>query len=162
MKTFTYVSLALAAAVSVASAQEKKSEKTLGEKTSETLENVKEGTKEAGRAIADTTKKAAETVVDAVTPDKDARKVDVELTDHHLNAPRKVEAGKTAFVVHNGGKEKHNFEVTGQGVDKKFMLDLSPNETKALHVDLKAGEYKILSPAGDHAEEGMKQNLTVK
>lgn len=162
MKTITFVSLALAAAISVASAQEKKADKTLGEKTGDALGKAGEKTKEAGRAVVDTTKKVAIAVVDAVTPDADARKVEVKLAEHQIDMPKSLQAGKTAFVVHNAGKEKHNFQIEGQGIDKKFLAAVSPDDTKVLHVDLKPGTYKVYCPVKDHAGEGMKLNLTVK
>jgi uncharacterized cupredoxin-like copper-binding protein len=162
MKPITIVSFALAAAMSVAVAEEKKSEKTLGEKTADTLEKAGEKAKETGRAIVNKTKEAADAVKDAVTPDKDAHKVDVKLTEHHIDMPKALGPGKTAFVVHNAGKEKHNFEISGQGMEKKFMLNLEANETKVLHVDLKAGDYKVSCPVGDHESEGMKLSLKVK
>jgi uncharacterized cupredoxin-like copper-binding protein len=162
MKTFTIISFVLASTLSVAPAQEKKSDRSLGEKSAGTLEKAGEKTKEVGRAIGDTAKKAANSVVDAVTPDKDARKVEVTLTEHHIDMPKQIESGRTAFVVRNAGKEKHNFELTGEGIDKKFLATVDPNETKVLHVDLKPGAYKIICPVKDHEEEGMKLNLTVK
>src|SRR4030095_16063352 len=103
-----------------------------------------------------------DSTVDAVTPDKEARKVDVTLTEHKINMPKSISAGKTAFVVTNNGKDKHNFEIEGQGLDKKFMLNIAPNDTKTLHVELKPGTYKVICPVGDHAQEGMTLNLTVK
>ena len=162
MKTVLIVPIIVAAAMSVATAQEKKSDKSIGEKTSETLQKAGEKAKEAGHAIVDGTKKAGEAVVDAVTPDKDAHKVDVKLVEHRIEMPKQIGTGKTAFVVHNTGKEKHNFEISGEGIDKKFMAALSPDETKVLHVDLKAGTYKVTCPVGDHEDEGMKLNLTVR
>lgn len=146
----------------LATAEEKKSDKTLGEKTAETLEKAKEKTKDAGRAVAETTKKAADAVVDAVTPDKDARKVEVKLTEHQIDMPKQLGTGKTAFVVRNAGKEKHNFEIVGEGIEKKFFAAVSPDETKVLHVDLKPGTYKVYCPVKDHEGDGMKLSLTVK
>ena len=162
MKTITFVALAIAAAISVGSAQEKKADRTLGEKTADTLGKAGEKTKDAGRAVIDTTKKAANAVVDAITPDADARKVEVKLADHQIEMPKSLQAGKTAFVVHNAGKEKHNFQIEGEGIDKKFIAAVSPNDTKVLNVDLKPGTYKVYCPMKDHAGEGMKLNLTVK
>lgn len=162
MKTTIVVSLAVAAAMSVAPAQETKPEKTLGEKTADTLGKAGERAKDAGRALTDTTKKAADAVVDVVTPDKDARRVEVKLTEHQIDMPKTLKPGKTAFVVRNAGKEKHNFEIEGEGIEKKFVANLSPDETKVLNVDLKPGTYKIYCPVKDHEGEGMKMNLTVK
>jgi uncharacterized cupredoxin-like copper-binding protein len=173
MKTKLYVSLAIAAALSAATAEEKKTDKTLGERTANTLEKAGERAKDAGRAIADgakgagrtladTTKKAADTVVDAVTPDKDAHRVEVTLNERRIDMPRSLGSGKTAFVVRNASKEKHNFEIAGQGIDKKFTTSLSPDESKVLHVDLAPGNYKVICPVKDHDEEGMRFDVTVK
>jgi len=137
-------------------------EKTLGEKTSETLGKAAEKTKEAGRAAVDATKSAATAVKDAVTPDRDAQKVEVTLTEHRIEMPRAIPAGKTAFVVTNSGKMKHNFEVEGQGIEKKFLATVDPSETKTLHVDLKPGNYKVFCPVKDHEEKGMDVTLMVK
>jgi uncharacterized cupredoxin-like copper-binding protein len=158
MKTLLIVPM-LAATMSIAPAQEKK---TLGEKTSEAVDRTKEAAKDAGHAIADKTKQAAEVVKDAVTPDKDARKVEVRLIDGKIEIPKMADAGKTAFVVTNAGTKKHNFRVEGQGIDKKFITSVDPNETKTLHVDLKMGNYKVSCPVGDHEDHGMKMELTVK
>ena len=159
MKTTLMASLALAGALSFSAAAE---EKTFGEKAGDTFEKAAQKTKEAGRAVADTTRKAAESATDALTPDKDARKVEVTLTEDKISMPKSLNSGKTAFVVTNSGKEKHNFEIEGQGIEKKFMLNLGPNDTKTLNVDLKPGTYKVRCPIGDHAHEGMMLNLTVK
>jgi len=161
MKTPIFViTLAVSAALPVAVAEETKS--TLGEKTSQTLEKAGEKVKDAGHAIAEGTRKTVDTVKDAVTPDKDARSVEVKLTEHHIAMPKQLGTGKTAFVVHNIGKEQHNFEIEGPGLDKKFLANLGPDETRVLHVDLKEGTYHVLCPVKDHASEGMKLDLTVK
>lgn len=159
MKTTILLTIALAASLGAVSAEEKK---TLGEKAADTAEKAKEKTKAAGKAVADATKKAADKVVDAVTPDSDARKVDVTLSENHIAMPKSLAPGKTAFVVRNGGKHDHNFAVRGEGIDKKFFSDVAPGESKVLHVDLKAGSYTVTCPVKDHAEEGMKVALTVK
>ena len=162
MKTKLFVALACAWAIPFANAQENKPDKSLGEKTTDTLGKAAEKTKDVGRSIADTTKKAAETVVDAVTPDSDARKVEVKLIEHRIEMPKRLEPGKTAFVVRNTGKEKHNFQIEGEGIDKKFFASLGPDETKVLHVDLKRGTYKVYCPVKEHDAEGMQITLSVK
>lgn len=172
MKTITLAAVAFAAAIAMAAADEKKDEKTLGERTKETLEKAKDKTVETGRAIAEgtkevtkkaieKTKEAAGTVMDAVTPDADARKVDVNLKENQIDMPTKLAAGKTAFVVRNTGKEKHNFEIQGQGTEKKFLLNVNPDETKVLHVDLKPGAYNASCPMQGHESEG-KVMITVE
>ncbi len=162
MKTVLIASLAVAAGISVAAAAENKSDKPLTERTAESLEKAGEKTKEAGRAVMDTTKKTVNKLTDAVTPDADARKVEVKLAENRLDMPKHLKTGKTGFIVHNTGKEKHSFEIQGEGIDKKFMIGLAPDETKVLHVDLKLGTYKAFCPEKGSEHEGMSSTLTVK
>jgi hypothetical protein len=58
--------------------------------------------------------------------------------------------------------EKHNFRVEGPGMDKQFMLDIAPNDSKVLHMDLKPGSYKAFCPEKDHGSHGPALELTVK
>jgi iron uptake system EfeUOB component EfeO/EfeM len=163
MKTF--IAIMLAGAMSIISLQaetEKKDDESLGQKASDAASTAVEKTKEAGHAVAKTTKQAAEAVVDAVTPDADANKVNVTVTEDSIDMPKSVEAGKTAFVVKNSGKEKHNFEVRGHGIDKKFILALAPDQTKVLHVDLKTGRYKAMCLMTDHEKKNIMVELRVK
>lgn len=160
MKTFFAIILAGVFAIAPLQAQNEEKDKSVSEKASDAWDTTKEKTKEAGRAVADATKKATETVVDAVTPDSDANKVNVTVTEDSIDMPKSVESGKTAFVVKNSGKEKHNFEVRGHDIDKKFFLALQPNQTKVLHVDLKPGKYKA-SVLMDDEKKTINVNLTV-
>ena len=162
MKTIPFVSLALAVTLSLAMAEEKKTDKSLGEKTAETLKKAGEKTKEAGRDVANATKKATQSLVDAVTPNKDARKVDVTLTGRHIDVPKSLEPGKTAFVVKNADTAKHNFEIQGEGIEKKFFTDIPPDETKVLHIRLKPGTYKVFYPGEGRAEHGRTAELIVR
>jgi iron uptake system EfeUOB component EfeO/EfeM len=161
MKTLVSIFLATAVSFVVARAEETvpekavKTAKEVGSDVAETTENV-------AKSVAKGTKRAANAVVDAVTPDADARKVNVRLSEHDIDMPKTLKPGKTAFVVKNSGKEKHNFEVEGQGVDQKFLIPLAPDETKVLHVNLKQGTYEVSCPLKDDAKKGMKLNLTVR
>lgn len=163
MKTKLYAAL-LAAALSSGVAWAADSDKSLGEKTSDTLGKVKDKTVEAGKVIADDTKKAATTVKDAVMPDKDARKVEVTLGERHIQMDREIPAGKTAFVVRNNGRERQNFKIEGNGLDKEFMIAVAPNDTKTLSVDLKHGDYKVFvpMPGKDSEAKGSEVMLKVK
>ena len=144
-------------------AQNKEKDKTVSEKASDAWDTTKQTTKDAAHAVADTTRKAAHAVKEALTPDPDANKVNVTVTDDGIDLQKSVESGKTAFVVKNSGKEKHNFQVRGHGVDEKFLLALDPDQTKVLHVDLKPGKYKAacLMTGGDKDKE-IQVNLTVR
>jgi len=159
MKTILFTSIAIAAALSVAPAEDRR---TLGEKTADTLDKAKEKTIETGKFIGEKTKNAAETVIDAVTPDSDARRIEVKITEHHINMPLSLEDGKTAFVVHNASPEKRNFEIQGEGIDKKFLSGLGPDETKVLHVNLKRGTYKAYGWVKEGDDAAPKASLTVK
>jgi hypothetical protein len=159
MKTTLVTPFAIAAALSFASAAD---DRTLGEKTADTLDKAKDKTVEAGKFIGEKTKNAAEKVIDAVTPDSDARRIEVKITEHRINMPLALEDGKTAFVVHNASPDKRNFEIQGEGIDKKFLTGLGPDETKVLHVNLKRGTYKAYGWAKEGDNEAPKVNLTVK
>lgn len=161
MKTKLYTAL-LAAALSTGVAMGADSDKSLGEKTSETLGKVKDKTVEAGKVIAEDTKKAATSVKDAVLPDKDALKVNVTLSERHIQMEREIPAGKTAFVVRNDGKERQNFKIEGNGLEKEFMIAVAPNDTKTLSVDLKRGDYKVFVPMPNKDSEPKGNELTLK
>ena len=147
MKTF--LSIVFAGLISTAVAQV------------DTAENVARstvrGTEKAARTVAHGVKKAADTVEDAFTPDSDARRVDVTVTDDRIDMPTQLKPGKTAFVVKNAGKTTQNFEVEGQSVDRKFAAAPNPGQTKVMHVTLKRGTYTVYSPG----KEGDKRTAEV-
>ena len=115
-----------------------------------------------GHATVRHTKEAVNTVAEALTPEPDARRVDVTMTEYKFNMPTDLKPGKTAFVVKNAGKRKHNFEIKGAGVDRKFQKNLAPNETRVLHVVLERGSYDVTCPVDFHPQKGMKTTVTVK
>lgn len=163
MKTRLLYSAVLAAALSVGVAQgddtkktDKSTDKSLGEKTSESIQK-------AGKTISDDTKKAATSVKNAVTGESpDARKVDVTLNERRVEMMREIPSGKTAFVVRNNGKERQNFKIEGQGLEKEFMIAVAPNDTKTLNVDLKPGDYKAFIPTSGKKEEGKAGEVNLK
>ncbi len=152
MKTF--LSIAFAGLISTAAAQV------------DTAENVARstvrGTKKAAETVAHGAKKAADTVVDAVTPESDARRVDVTVTDDRIDMPTQLKPGKTAFVVKNAGKTTQNFEVEGRSIDRKFVAAPNPGETKVLHVILKRGTYTAYSPGKDENKRSANVTLRVR
>ena len=135
--------------------------KTAGEKTSEAWDKTKETAKAAGHAVAVKTKEAVDAVENAVSkPDADAHQVKVEITDKGIHMAKSLPAGKTAFMVRNSGKEKHNFEIEGPDTDKSFWLAIAPGDSKILQVDLKAGSYE--ADCKLHQPNEPKVKLTVK
>jgi uncharacterized cupredoxin-like copper-binding protein len=131
------------------------------EKAGDVAEDVVETAKNVGHKVVKGTKEVVHKVVGAVTPDPDARRVDVTLSNDKIDMPTSLEPGKTAFVVKNTGTEKHNFVVHGNDGSHKFTADLQPNETKVLHVQLKRGTYTAYSPVDGNRKKGTETTLTV-
>jgi uncharacterized cupredoxin-like copper-binding protein len=156
MKTFFSIIFALAVSLGTVRAQGPV------QKTTDVAEDTAETAKNVGHSIAKGTKKAVNAVTDALTPEPDARKVNVTVSEYHIDMPTSLKPGKTAFIVKNAGKQKHNFEVNGNGTDRKFLADLTPGQTKVLHVILKRGTYTAYCPVGDDQKKGMETSLTVR
>ncbi len=95
------------------------------------------------------------------TPATEANVVQVELTEFEIRMPEELPAGETTFEVTNVGDAEHNFEVEGQGIEEEFEENLQPGETKTMTLDLAPGTYEVYCPVGDHAERGMRLELTV-
>ncbi len=162
MKATNLIILAFAAGISISAAEDKTPSKTTtGEKPKSMLQKAEDGTVAAGHAVVTETKKAGRAIENAVMPDKDATKVEVSLSDKGITMPSKLSAGKTAFLVKNTGKEKHNFHIKGQGVDEKFFMDVASNDTKVMHVQLKPGTYEVTCPEKEKQGDSMKHTLTV-
>jgi hypothetical protein len=123
---------------------------TAGAQVVDTAENVAHsavrGAKNAAKTVAHGAKNAVDTVADALTPDTDARRVDVTIRENEIDMPTRLSSGKTAFVVKNAGNTAQNFEVRGSGVDRKFVTAPNPGQTKVLHVNLTPGKYAAYSP----------------
>ncbi len=156
MKTFISVVVAGAISIGVINAQE-----DIPAKAARAAATAAETAKHVGQAAVRHTKEAVETVADVFTPDPEARRVDVTLTDYHIDMPTHLKSGKTAFVVKDASKRKHNFEIQGQGVDKKFLNNLSPGQTKVLHITLEDGSYTVFCPLDGHRNKGMEATVTV-
>jgi hypothetical protein len=149
-------------------------EKTVAEKTEEVWDKTKQKTKEVSKAVVKTTKETTQTVakktketVNAIehkidTPDPDARKVNVTITDSGVQMPASLRSGKTAFIVKNSGKQKHNFEIEGEHLDKSFWFAIAPKDSKTMQVDLKPGSYDAHCSVGEHANKETKVKLVVK
>lgn len=162
MKATNLIILACAAAISFSAAEDKTTNKTTGEKAKEMLKKAEDKTVAAGHAVVNGTKKAGRAIADAVTPDSDAAKVDVNISDSDISIPKKLSSGKTAFLVKNTGKEKHNFHIKGKDVDEKFLLDIAANDTKVMHVQLKPGTYQVTCPDKEKEGAAMKHTVTVE
>ncbi len=158
MRKLLYVIAGSALLVGMACAQSE----SPSEKASKTWDTTKQKTKAAAHELVEASRNVAGAVVETIAPDKDARRVNVDLTGDRLDMPGSIESGKTAFVVKNSGPEKQNFEITGKKIDREFVFAISPGETKTLQVDLPAGHYKALCTVTDHQTRHLKINLIVR
>jgi uncharacterized cupredoxin-like copper-binding protein len=149
MKMFLSITIAVAISCTIARAQNPVKDAV------DTATNV-------GHAAIRHTTEAVDTVTDALTPEPDARRVDVTMTEYKFDMPTELKPGKTAFVVKNAGKRKHNFEIKGAGTDRKFQKNLAPGDTRVLHVVLERGTYDVTCPVDFHPQKGMKTTVTVK
>jgi len=169
-KTFLTAVLACSLCFTVAQAEEK----TVSEKSAEVWDETKKTTKKVSKAVVKTTKETSEAVVKKTketvkaiehsidTPDADARKVQVKITDEGVEMPRSLRPGKTAFIVANTGKQKHNFEIEGENLDKSFWFAIAPKDSKTMQVDLKRGTYEAHCSVDDHAGKEARVKLAVK
>jgi hypothetical protein len=120
------------------------------------------GTEEAADTVYHGAKSAVETVVGAVTPDTDARRVDVTVSGDRIDLPTPLKRGKTAFVVKNVGRTAQNFEVDGRGVHRRFAGALNPGETKVMHAYLKRGTYAVYSSGKNDNQAAAKATFRVR
>jgi uncharacterized cupredoxin-like copper-binding protein len=90
-----------------------------------------------------------------------AAAIEVKLSEYKIDMPATVPAGSTTFKVTNTGKESHNFEIEGNGIEKR-VGKLNPGETKTLLVELKPGKYEVYCPVPGHKSHGMSLDLTVR
>lgn len=138
-------------------------EKSTSQKASEAWQATKETTRDVTKKAVRATKRAAHKAEAAIAkPDEDARKVEVTLSDGGVQMPKSLPAGKTAFIVRNIGKQGHNFEVEGGGIEKSFWFAVPPNESKTMQVELKPGTYDAICRAEGHEGKESKISVTVK
>jgi uncharacterized cupredoxin-like copper-binding protein len=87
--------------------------------------------------------------------------MEVRLTEFTIEMPTTAPPGRLIFSVTNAGTTEHNFEVEGQGIQKKFDTNLKPGETKNLQAELPAGTYRVYCPLENHKERGIQLELKV-
>jgi iron uptake system EfeUOB component EfeO/EfeM len=157
MKTPVLVACAVVLLSGAVPAQE-----SAGEKAADAWDTTKHTAKKVGRTLKHETKKAANAVVEAVTPDPDAHRVDVKVTADRIDMPKSIPAGKTAFVVTNTGNEKLAFEVERTGQEQNFATSLAPQQTKVLQVRLERGQYHAGCFIKGHETQRQEINLRVR
>lgn len=71
-----------------------------------------------------------------------------------------LSAGPTTFVIKNNGSMKHDFEISGNGIEQKTDK-INPGETTELTVELEPGTYTYICTIPGHEELGMRGTFTV-
>lgn len=154
----TLISIVLAAVIPVGIAQAQ----GVGDRAAAAAQDTADTAKNVERSVARGTEDAANTVVEALTPDRDARRVNVTTSEYAFDMLTTLKPGKTAFIVKNAGKKTHNIEIKGNGIDQKFAHNLRPGQTRVLHVVLKRGTYDVTCPVDFHMMKGMTAKVTVR
>lgn len=70
------------------------------------------------------------------------------------------EPGVYAFRLVNRGDSTHALEVHGQGAEAA-TADIGPGDSTELKIELKAGNYVLYCPVGNHKDLGMEGTLSV-
>src|SRR6266480_7937103 len=84
------------------------------------------------------------------------------VSEYRIDVSTSLRRGRTAFIVYNTGRRKHDFDVVGRDTDRKFLLDVAPGGTKVLHVDLRHGSYTAYCPVDGHRGRGMEVHFGVR
>jgi uncharacterized cupredoxin-like copper-binding protein len=87
--------------------------------------------------------------------------VTVSLKEFTIAMPTELPAGPTTFTITNDGSVEHSFEIEGQGIEEELEPNLQPGASGTLTADLKPGKYEVYCPVDEHADHGMRLELTV-
>jgi plastocyanin len=88
--------------------------------------------------------------------------VEVRLSEYEVEMPSSLPAGRTTLEVANVGNAVHNFEIEGNGLEKKFETNLQPGQSETMRVELKPGTYEVYCPVEGHRGLGMELEVTAK
>ena len=87
--------------------------------------------------------------------------VTVSVKEFTIAMPTELPAGPTTFEIANDGSVEHSFEIEGQGIEEELEPHLQPGASGTLTVDLAPGTYEVYCPVDEHADHGMRLDLTV-
>ena len=71
-------------------------------------------------------------------------------------------AGALRIVLRNDGDLAHNIHLQRDGKDIGGTPSFAPGGTRSVRLRLRPGTYQLLCTVGDHAQLGMKGELTVR
>jgi len=87
--------------------------------------------------------------------------VPVSLMEFAIDMPTTLPAGPVTFAIANDGTITHSFEIEGGDLEEELETPLEPGQTGMLTVDLAPGTYEVYCPIGNHADNGMRIEITV-
>jgi uncharacterized cupredoxin-like copper-binding protein len=90
-----------------------------------------------------------------------SEQVPVSESEFVIEMPQTIAAGPVTFAVTNDGTITHSFEIEGNGIEEELEAPLEPGQTGMLTVDLAPGTYEVYCPIANHAEMGMRVDVTV-
>ena len=71
-------------------------------------------------------------------------------------------AGALRIVLRNDGDLAHNIHLQRDGKDIGGTPSFAPGDSRSVRLRVQPGTYELLCTVGDHAQLGMKGELTVK
>lgn len=87
--------------------------------------------------------------------------VPVSLMEFAIDLPSTLPAGPVTFAVTNDGTITHGFEIENESLEEELETPLEPGQTGMLTVELAPGTYEVYCPIGNHADNGMRTEITV-
>ncbi len=72
-----------------------------------------------------------------------------------------IPPGPAVITVENGGKERHNLFIEGEGISRAAGDILEPGTTRAVDVIFKPGTYTFYCPVLDHRQKGEQTTITI-
>lgn len=72
-----------------------------------------------------------------------------------------IPPGPAVVTVENGGKERHNLYIEGEGISRAAGDILDPGATSSVDVLLKPGTYTFYCPVLNHREQGETTTVTI-
>jgi uncharacterized cupredoxin-like copper-binding protein len=86
--------------------------------------------------------------------------VQVNEDEYHIHMPPSFPAGIVTFHITNYGEHKHNFKISGNGIEQQLQYDVLPGTAEDLTVTLTPGTYHVICPIIGHADLGMRLDVT--
>ena len=86
--------------------------------------------------------------------------IQVNEDEYHIHMPTTFPAGTETFHITNYGDHKHNFKISGNGIEQQLPFDVLPGLSEDMEVTLTPGTYHIICPILGHADLGMRLDVT--